>query len=184
MKHRSIRNILEHEDIRGLTNSIKSYSLSFVIQQHELAELYTYWRFSQNFRQMWAYRNTDNLDAFQVGAQLVLTEFENDYFLLKSDNSIKWLMKAGFIEIDEAILQHLLKDDLYGFTTFFHPELNIVIRTVERDTLANILFARKVVSTTQEHDVRRRRGIFIAVVVELLKEQVDHLKNRDSKSDN
>lgn len=184
MKQSSIRNVLELEDIRGLTNSIKDYPLSFIIQQYELVQLYEYWRFSQSFKQMWTYRNTHNLDAFQVGAQLMLTEFENDRFLLKSDNSIKWLMKAGFIEIHGAILQHLLKDDLHGFITFFHPELNLVIRVVERDTLANILFAKKVVSTTQEHDVRRRRSTFIAVIVELLKEQTEQQKDRDSKIDN
>lgn len=172
MKNWSIRNMLTgNESMRNIAFATKQYPLSFIIKHYELNKLVEYWKFKNEFKQMWVYRNTNHFDAFQVGAQLALTEFGNERFLLKSDEAVKWLQDAGFIEIHDIIKLHLLQDDMADFTTYLHPELNIVIRVVLSETLANILFAKKVVSTTKEQDVSRRRAVFMAVVTELCQAQ-------------
>jgi len=174
MKNWSIRNILTgNENMRSLAYAVKNHPLSFIIKQYELKQLVEYWKFKNELKEMWIYRNTNHLTAFQVGAQLDLTEFENERFLLKSGGAVKWLQDAGFIELHDTIKVHLLQDNMADFTTYLHPELNIVIRVVLSETLANILFAKKVVSATKEQVISRRREVFMAVVTELCKAQDD-----------
>lgn len=172
MKQDTTRSLLELVEMVNVARSFQFYSIWRMLQSgYELAEIYRYWKFSQSLNQLWQYRNTDNFDSFQVGSQLAVSSFENDYFLLNSNSIINWLKKVGFLELDEVILRNVLKDDMCGFTTYYHPELNIVFRVVENIVLANVLFAKKVVASSKEENVLRRRNIFSAVVAELLKEQ-------------